>query len=85
MILIVANKMGRWNAFAGYGIKYEYKMILFISGSILTVGLFSLYKPAVASVILDIGNTVTIIVSVSVLAIEALYFTKIRAIQKVIF
>ena len=77
--------MGRWNAFGGYGIKYEYKMILFVSISIVTVGLLSLYKPAAASVILDIGNTVSIIVSVSVLAIEALYFTKIKRIQQVIF
>jgi hypothetical protein len=60
-------------------------MIGFISGSIVTVGLLSLYRPSVAQIVLDIGNTVAILISISVLAIEALYFSKIQKIQKVIF
>lgn len=74
--------MGRWNAFSGYGIKYEYKMIAFISGSVLTVGLLGFYKPNVAAIIMDIGNTAAIIASVSILAIEGLYFLRFAPIQR---
>ncbi len=56
-----------------------------MSGSILTVGLLSLYEPFAAGIILDIGNTVTIIFAVSVLAIEGLYFFKLKPIERVIF
>jgi hypothetical protein len=85
LILIAATNFGRWNSFNGYGIKYGYKMVIFITGSILAMDLLSLYEPFVAEIILDIGNTVTIIFAVSVLAIEGLYFLKLKPIERVIF
>jgi hypothetical protein len=44
-------------------------MIALVSGSILTVGLLSLYNPNAAAVVLDIGNTFSIIASVSIISI----------------
>lgn len=83
-ILTLATQLGRWNSFNGYGIKYGYKMIGFISSSVLIVGVLSLYEVTIAQIILDIGNTVTIMFSVSILAIEGLYFLKIKPIEKII-
>lgn len=59
-------------------------MIFFISGCVLAMAVLSLYEPGVAGIILDVGNTVTIVFSVSVLAIEGLYFLKIKPIERVI-
>jgi hypothetical protein len=77
----MAASLSRWNSFSGYGIEYGYLMITLVSSSILTVGLLGIYAPKAADIVLDIGNTISIIAAISIVSIEVLYFFRISRLQ----
>ncbi len=87
VMLILATYMGRWNSFNGYGIQYGYKMIGFVTTSILTVGLLGIFKPNATEILMSVVDTISIIIAGTVIGIEGFYFMRTGwlTIEKTVF
>lgn len=73
-ILGLSTLFARFNSFDGGGLEYNIKWILFVSGSVLFVGLLSLFLPKVAAILMNVVSWLSIFVCVSIVFIEVLYF-----------
>ena len=69
IILIISVLFGRLDSFNGTGVKYSLGVIITVAGSILTVGLFYMFIPTVAIVIVDVASWVLGFMGVSILTL----------------